>query len=77
MDAKNAVLRLVVHDNCTERHPLEEVIHLLEHTAWVVDVLIESLSALLAEAQVSVHTPVLMIASQKEDLAWVFELESE
>jgi len=48
--AEDAVVsRLVTYDG-TEWEPLEKVIHLLENTVWLVDVLAETFGALLSEA---------------------------
>ena len=41
--------RLVANDS-GKRKPLKQVIHLLENTVWLIDVLSETLGALLAEA---------------------------
>ena len=77
MDAKDAILSQLVSDDGTERHPLKQVVHLLEDTLRVIDVLIESLCALLAESKEPVHITVFMIASEKEDLPRVFQLEGK
>lgn len=77
MDAKDAILSQLVSDDSAERHPLKQVVHLLEDTLRIIDVLIESLCAFLAESEEPVHITVFMIASEEEDLSWVFQLEGE
>ena len=68
MDAEDAILGLLVKDNCTERHPFKQVVHLLEHGAWLINVLAEALGALLAETEILVDIAVLVVASQQENL---------
>ena len=77
MDAEDSILGDFVDDDSAKRHPLKEVVDLLEDTVRVVNVFIESFSTLLSEAQVLVHISVLMVASEKEDLARVLQLQGE
>ena len=51
-------------DDCAEGHPLKKIIHLLEHTARIIDVLSQSLGALLAESEESIDLAVFVVASQ-------------
>ena len=57
----------------TKWHPFEQIIHLLEDTVRVVDILVEPLSALLTESQILVDIPILVVTSQKEYLARIFQ----
>lgn len=50
--------------DCAEGHPLKKIIHLLKHTARIVDILSQSLGALLAESKVSIYLAVFVVASQ-------------
>ena len=50
MDAEDAVLSQFVSDHGAEGHPFEQIVHFLEHTVWIVNILIETLGALLSEA---------------------------
>ena len=50
MDTKNAILSQLVCYDSTEWHPFKQVVHLLEDTLRIVDVLVESLSAFLTES---------------------------
>ena len=54
MDAQDTVLGEFVRNYSTKRHPFKKIVHLLEDTDWIVDILIESLGTFLTEAQVSV-----------------------
>ena len=66
-----------IGNDCAERHPLKQVVHFLEDAFWVIDVLVESLRALLSEPQEPVHVAILVIASQKENLSRVLQFECE
>ena len=77
MDAKDAILGQLVSDDSAERHPLKQVVHLLEDTLRIIYVLIESLCTFLAESEEPVHITIFMIASEEEDLSWVFQLEGK
>ena len=68
---------LLISDNGCKRHLLEGLIDFRENTVWVINVLAESFSALVTEAEISVDVLVLVVASEKHDLLWVLELESE
>ena len=68
---------LLISDNGCKRHLLKGLIDFRENTVWVIDVLAESFSALVTEAEISVDVLVLMVASEKHDLLWVLELESK
>ena len=63
MDAQDSILGHLIRDHRTQRHPLEQIVHFLEHTVSVVNVLVEPLCALLAKAKILVHIAILMIAS--------------
>lgn len=77
MDAKDAILGQLVSDDSAEWHPLKQVVHLLEDTLRIIYVLIESLCTFLAESEEPVHITIFMIASEEEDLSWVFQLEGK
>ena len=77
MNTKDAILCQFVSDNGAERHPFKQVVHLLEDTLRIIDVLVESLCTFLTESEEPVHVTVFMIASEEEDLSWVFQLEGE
>lgn len=48
VNAQDSVLVFLLKKG-TKRHPFEQIIHLLEDTVWIVDILVEPLSALLTE----------------------------
>ena len=75
VDAKNAVLRSLFANYETERHPFEHIVHLLEHTVWIINILIEPLSALLSKSEVLVNTSILVISSQHENLLGILQLQ--
>lgn len=77
MDAEDSVLSQFISNNGTKGHPFKQVIHLLEDTFRVVNILIETLGAFLTEAKESIYVPILMVASQKENLSGVLELQRE
>lgn len=77
VDAKNAILSLLVKDNSTERHPFKQVVHLLEHRAWLIDVFSKALCALLTETEVLVDVAVLVITSEKENLPRILQFEGK
>ena len=66
-----------VGNDRAERHPFEQIVHFLEDTLWVIDVLIESLRALLPEPQEPVHVAILVIASQEENLPRVLQFKRQ
>ena len=72
MNAQDSILVLLLQEGA-QRHPLKQIIHLLEDTVWVVNIFIESLGTLLAEAQILVDVTILMIASEQENLARVLQ----
>lgn len=75
MDAKNAILSLLIKNYCTKRHPFEQVVHLLEHGAWLLNVLIKALRTLLTETKVLIDIAVLMIATQQENLPRILQFQ--
>ena len=77
MDAQDSVLSRLILDDCSKWHPLEQVIQLLEDTVWFIDVLVESLSALLSQTEVAIHVSVFVVASQKENLARILQFERQ
>jgi len=77
MDAEDSVLSQLISNNGTKRHPFKQVIHLLEYTFWVVNIFIEALGTFLTEAKEPIHVPIFMVASQKEYLSGVLELQCE
>ena len=77
MDTKDSILCQLVGYDSAERHPFKQVVHLLEDTLWIVNVFIESLGTFLTEPKEPVHATILVIASQKEDLSRVFQLEGK
>lgn len=68
MDAEHTVVCRLVLNNCTKWEPLKQIVHLLEDTAWVFDVLTQTLGTLLTETQIFVDFSILMVASQQENL---------
>ncbi len=77
VDAKNTILSSFVLYNCTEWHPFEQVVELLEHTVGFVDVLMEALGTLLAETKIAIDVPIFVVASQKENLARILQLKRQ
>lgn len=77
MYAEDLIPRRSVIDAGSEGKVLKEVVHPLEDAALVVDVLLKSLGALLAEAKELVDVAVLVAAAEKEHLLRVFELEGQ
>lgn len=77
MDAKDTILRLLIENDGTERHPLEQVVHLLEHGARLFDIFVETLSALLTEAKILVDIAVLVVTTEHENLPRILQLESK
>jgi len=77
MDAQDPVLCLLVKDDCSKWHPLEQLVNLLENRAWVFNVLIKTLSTFLTETEVLVDMTVFMVTAQKEDLTRILEFEGE
>jgi len=75
VDAKYFVLVLLVVDHCSQWEPVEDLVDLGEHAAWVVDVIPKTPSALFSEAEKPVDIAVLLVASEKDDLVWVFDLQ--
>lgn len=75
MHAEDSVVSRLVLDYGTQRKPFKEVVHLLENTVRVFDILLQALGALQAETKVPVHLAVLVIPSQKEDLLRILELK--
>lgn len=66
---------LLISYNGRQWKVIKRIIDLREATVWVVDVFAESLGALICEAEVLVHVPVLMVAPEEHDLFWVFQLK--
>ena len=75
--AQDTILSQFILNDCAERHPFEQVIHFLEYTVWLINVLVESLGALLAKSKILVDVSVLVITTQHEDLSGVLEFESK
>ena len=67
----------LVADYRSERQPLEKIIHLLEDTVWLINVLTKTLSTFLAKSEISVDFPVFVITSQHKYLLWVLQLERQ
>lgn len=49
----------------------------MEHAIGVIDVLTEPLSALCTESQVAIHAPVLVVASEEENLSRILQFEGK
>jgi len=64
----------VIYD-CGQWQVFKHIVDLLEHGIGVVNVLLQSGSALLPESPVAVHVSVFVIASEQEDLLGVLQLE--
>ena len=64
MNAQDTVLGELVRNDSAKRHPFEKIVHLLEDTVWIVDILVESLRTFLTEAQVSIDRAILVVASK-------------
>ena len=77
VDTEDLVVGLLVIYHGSKWHVLKDIVELVEKTVGVIDVLVEPLGALLTESKVSVHISVLVVTSEKEDLSWVLELESQ
>ena len=75
--AQDTILSQFILNDCAERHPFEQIIHFLEHTVWLINILVKSLGALLAKSKILVDVSVLVITTQQEDLSGVLEFESK
>ena len=66
-----------VLDDRAKWQPLKEIVHFLEHTVRIFDVLSKTPLALQSEAEEFIHLSILVVSSQQEDLLRVLELESK
>lgn len=75
MAAKDSLLS--VRNNGSERHLIEHVVDLGENAILIVDIFAQFLSAFLSESHVLIHVPILVIASEENNLPWILQLQSE
>lgn len=73
MTTENTLL-LISNNNC-EWKVIESIIDLSEAAVGVVDILLQSLGALVSKAEVFIDVAILVVSSQHHDLLWVFEFE--
>jgi hypothetical protein len=67
----------LVTDNGSQGHLIKCFVDFGEHTVRVVDVFVKSLLALVTEAKILVDISIFVVASQKNDLLWILQLQRE
>lgn len=68
---------LLISDDSSQWHLFECLIDLGKDTVWIGYVFSKTFRAFITEAQVLVDVLVFMVTSEKHDLLWIFQLQSE
>lgn len=70
-------LLLLVGNNSCKRHLLKSLINLGEDRIWVIDILFESIGALITKTKIPIYVFIFVIASEKHNLFGILDLKGK
>ena len=68
---------LFIGNDCGEGHLIKSFINLCKHTVWIIDVFSQSFGAFIAKTKVFIDIFVFVVASEQNNLLWIFQLQGK